>query len=616
MYAFLPVILIFLMAMGASVRYHRRFQEVLPAVIGCIITVLYIFYCMDLLLAGFILLIGMGIITSIILIYKGATRGWRDFFEPVFTPDILVWLLSVCILYLITKSNLAGLWDELRLWGAYPKILFYTDKLQLAEDSQLFHEMQAYFPGISLWAYFFEKSAIVFKESTLFFSYGVYAVSLLMAGCTKISWKDYDTIPVIILAICMVPTLCYNSSFDYANFYFSLFADPVLGLTLGCLIYLMTQKVYTDEFSYVRFALLLITLTILKSSGIAFAIIIITGTVVYERKEHSRTGSIHKSVGLFLACIFCRSIWQVLCRSVNASNPTNFQITALSDLSFLKTFISELVFRCVIRTDFNRLYEGYSFVAVYLVLTVIFLCIGKMSGRKKRAEYVVPYIVLNICVFVFLLGLYITCISGFQKNTPSFPRYTCTVLCAMTVFCFAVLMNNMHQMFRKSRGNRLVLVLILISVFVIFPFHSAKGYERGKEIVSQADQITENLMNKMEKNQVQKGANVFLICEGWGGEYVLYHHRIYFYALESYRVKNHATMTKLSVDSGLEEDIENRKQDFLNYLREEECSYVWVAGISKQFIVQYQEVFSDEITNESLWKVTERNVQLMMQLIK
>lgn len=41
----------------------------------------------------------------------------------IFTPGFVVFLLGFIILYVLTLDNKVLLWDELRLCGAYPKLL-------------------------------------------------------------------------------------------------------------------------------------------------------------------------------------------------------------------------------------------------------------------------------------------------------------------------------------------------------------------------------------------------------------------------------------------------------------------------------------------------------------
>ena len=61
--------------------------------------------------------------------------------------------LTVLFVY-FAKDNLVGLWDELRLWGAYTKALHTSNSLQLGSDAFIYPIMQSYPPAMPLLGYF------------------------------------------------------------------------------------------------------------------------------------------------------------------------------------------------------------------------------------------------------------------------------------------------------------------------------------------------------------------------------------------------------------------------------------------------------------------------------
>lgn len=85
--------------------------------------------------------------------------------KNIFTPGAIIFIIVFCLITLITRGRYVFLWDELRLWGAYPKILYYDGSLQLGENIQLMPKMQSYEPAMPLFQFLFAKSAGIFTES-------------------------------------------------------------------------------------------------------------------------------------------------------------------------------------------------------------------------------------------------------------------------------------------------------------------------------------------------------------------------------------------------------------------------------------------------------------------
>ena len=78
----------------------------------------------------------------------------KEILKNLFTPGLLIYSLCFILIYFITRNNDVLLWDELRLWGAYPKILFYDGSLQLDGDAQLINIMRSYNPGMPLFLFY------------------------------------------------------------------------------------------------------------------------------------------------------------------------------------------------------------------------------------------------------------------------------------------------------------------------------------------------------------------------------------------------------------------------------------------------------------------------------
>lgn len=615
MQIFLPIIIIMILSITISFVCKRRLAEVFPVCIMGIMFILYLFYCMNLLHYGWILVVASAFIALLYLIQKMV--HCRDNFEKVknkiLQPEILVWMGALVLIAFVTRNNKVSLWDELRLWGVYPKILFYTESLQLGEESLLFEGMDAYFPGMPLLSYFFLKFGIEFRESPIFFAYGTYAVSILVSSVGEIKKNYWGYFPLGVLIIYLIPTLCYNSSFDSANFYYSLFVDPILGITIGYMIFLISQGINNDTFSLVKFIFTLTTVILLKESGISFALIGLAGAILSDIFVKNKVQWL-KMLSVFVACLSTWGIWKGLCHHFNVHNPTNFDINAILDLSFVKEFVLEAVRAPVVNS--NYLPENFtSFIFIYLLLTMVIVGAILIVQKGKQYNYASSFLILHVSNAFFIVGIYIVYVGAFNKRILSFPRYVCTVLMALIVFLWLFVTKEYKEMCLQSSVRKILFSLILIAFFIIFPYHSANEYESGKIVVQTANQHAKLLLEEISKIEKPERHKIFLICDGYN-QYTLLHHRMYYeLAGTGYQIENFVDYTVLGDAERDNEAVLLAQEEFLRYLKEKACEYVYVATTDDIFKTQFGELFDQDVAEDTLWKFSENSGQDKLILV-
>ena len=185
----LRYLIIFLLVSIGSVFfsfYNKKYEETLPITTGAIIIYLYITYIFNFLHIGYYILIGFISIIYIFCIYKFIKeKEKKKIIKNIFTPGFFIFIICFIIIIFIVSGNKVLLWDELRLWGAYPKILFYDGSLQLGDKVKLLNTMQSYEPGMPLFQYFFTKSTNHFIESDLFLAYALLGIIPLITSTNK-----------------------------------------------------------------------------------------------------------------------------------------------------------------------------------------------------------------------------------------------------------------------------------------------------------------------------------------------------------------------------------------------------------------------------------------------
>lgn len=280
--AYVPPLLVLLLATGLVASMLRiRLESAMPIALMSIAIVLYVFYISGILHSGFIALIVMIAAGTVVNLVRLVRVGrLRLLATRVFTPQLATFLLVCAISYLATRHSTVRLWDELRLWGAYPKILHDSGTLQLGQSADLFAAMQSYPPGMPLLAYFFGAFSFGFQEPMVFFAYAVTAAIFLLPISRLLTWRHFFLVPLAAGLIIGIVLYFWNSNDDNGNFFGSLFIDSYLGLLGGYGCYQIATAAVHRRAGIVALALTSATLYLFKETGLLFGVVLIAAALV------------------------------------------------------------------------------------------------------------------------------------------------------------------------------------------------------------------------------------------------------------------------------------------------------------------------------------------------
>lgn len=406
----IPIAVILAGSIMLSVWFDKRIEETFSAYVMLITTVLYMFYLFDALIYGLYLIVGIsicmfgGAVVKLCLVLKNEKFELKKYLEKIFTPSIIIIFLVLVIGWLIVRNNIVMLSDPMRLWGAYPKALYYTDRLQIGENSLIFSMEQSYIPGMPLLVYFFEKLGCrTFSEPVIYFVYIFAVVICFLPALSKLHWRDWGKIPLYAIIILVLPLMIYNS-FEY-TFYFSLFIDPILGVFMGYLLFLLTRPVMDEWFSTIQFLLGLSMCTLLKDSAIAFtAIAMLWVFIQYMKKEPEHFWI--KSALVVIVPILEYCSWQVAAISHGVlRHSVPFSMQGLLDIEFIKEFIINLYTFPIFESLFAFLPYMNTFAGVYILIFVISILIWRILLPEKRRIYVGGMVACILMQAVYMGGV-------------------------------------------------------------------------------------------------------------------------------------------------------------------------------------------------------------------
>lgn len=535
------------------------------------IVFLYLFYIFDVLFYGWyalagalLVIIALGLRT-LLLGYMGGQISFANQMISIITPSFLIFLLGCAMSYFLVKNEYVNLWDELRLWGAFPKILHYTHKLQLGNDVLSFVPMQSYPPYMPLFIYFLTGFSESFSEASIFWGYAIFCLSITMHVFDGLEWKDWAWVTIATFFCIMIPCFFYLNAGDGAFFYRSLYIDPVLGVVIGYLFYQALQVDIKDTLSNLLFLLTVIVVTLLKDSGIMFALT--SAFILILRKNKERK---NRLILLSLAvCILSFISWKANMHIHQIAESIPLQAKAGIDdvnnwINLWKAFWNQPMI----------LVPRIAFIPIFIILVII----DVITDRKTKAtEMKIGFpsrMLLYLSFVVFVVGYF----ALYPVSLASFQRYMGTLLTGYFVLILFRLLNIMltENSFDELKGRLLIkskkiaVILIVIPITLIFIFNY--GLNRYRMFPMDTDFFknqAESIMNNVSGDLYNtiRPANVFLTVDREYADAVRGHHRVYYELIgTNVRIKNYKLFDSKKVTQKSIQDLLMEGYDYFYFL--------------------------------------------------
>ncbi|MCL2486828.1 MAG: hypothetical protein FWE86_04435, partial [Oscillospiraceae bacterium] len=423
----------------------RKIEETLPVTATAVVALLFVFYCLDLLSFGFaavcVLCASCYAAAGYFLLINRHNRQYLlSFCRKIFSPGLLVFIFGVGMLLFLSQNVGVFRFDELRLWGAYPKILFYTSRLQTAGNSMLaYPTMNQYLPGMPLFQYFVLRFGGGFSESRILFAYGLLCLILLMPMTRRINW----TRSCVIISVCTVFALLFQAATNGGGgkLYFTLFIDGAVGFFAGYLFYLAFRRPFASRFAALRFCLGLAVMPMIKESGVMFSIMAAATAVAAEIlcyggwRPARRNRTLRFSAAALTCLIFPVAVWRIMSRVYGLHRLQTF--SEPFSLKYAGEFLRTVIISPMLMS--SPVLSLFSVGSAYLVLAGIFcgiyFIIPKQNREKRDGRlFLLVSIGLAAANMVFIIGLYVLSAMNWDGDFMSFGRYMSSPLIADLVF--------------------------------------------------------------------------------------------------------------------------------------------------------------------------------------
>ena len=481
------ICLVLLLLCGAvlGILTNRRTEECVPVVFTGTIVFLYLFYCVNLLSVGRIVLYaGIAVLFAAGLVKLIKKKEGKAFWKTFFSPGIVLFLTLSILLVIFCANLMPSVWDELRLWAAMPKALHFSQSLQVGEGSLLYSTMQSYPPGMALLVYFFTSFSGGFSYSSIFAVYFIFVCALVLPAMKEHRWKQWFIFPAVFFLLILMPILLTVSGAEASgdwNFFFTcLYIDPILGCLMGHAFYLAVKRPSKGWFSTLAFTLVLFVLPAMKNigalyAGVAFLTAFVVALMEKEKKGRNILFAIIPVAGAAVSYLS----WQWIIRARGTGEFIDMQLSSFTWEKLLNVLKG--------MTSWGKipfLYYALFFILVGIVLTFVVKDLPKRTALIGTSGFVLSFL-------IFFYGY----VSHYGWMLSSIHRYTSTFTFAFFIYLLMRAVSGIHfsggvSFVRSIRKAYLLLLLgLLLMACGIFLLFRAKHWQLENQSWSDAERI-------------------------------------------------------------------------------------------------------------------------------
>ena len=369
-----------------------------------------------------VLFIGLALIFLLVKI-----SGFRSqFVKSTYAPSTIAFVsLSLISLYK-SKDWVLSQWDEFTNWGLVVKAMYEYSALGPATPVEMVAEK--YPPGIPLFQYFVMDFSSGWREGLLFWGTHLIVIAIIVSVLAKSSYKYLSEIALKLFLALAASSVFFNN-FD------NIYADPVLALAFGFLLFVAIQASHLDGRWTVVLALTAGFVTMTKATGIYFAAAAILINIVATLFTINLTSGkkLVRAFGPALASLTTVGAiwisWRFYAINFGTSiiGTDDTFPTGFNNMTNQEEVVTNYI-GAFFDTYLNPSYSA-SLSSVYwtIICGLLFLIWARLNGRKYRRRNIalgITLIVVTAGYFGAILLAYLTEFGpGEAANLASYARY-------------------------------------------------------------------------------------------------------------------------------------------------------------------------------------------------
>ena len=553
----------------------------------------------------------------------------RETLGEFFTPGMAFFLAAslLFVIVLSSKHPYFMIWDEFSFWGIAVKNMWLNSKLYTMFTSSMIGV--SYPPALPVFSWFMQCVSTVFTEWKVYFAYDILMMSVFTMLFARLKWKNYIAIPV--LSFTSVAALyIFWESFEGLKLYSTSYSDVPLGVLFGAAL---AAWFSSDERKLPRWGVTMLALALLpmaKDTGFAFALVaaaVIAFDMIISRNFPSesllkRKGKLAKyayAALLFAAVLISYEAWTLHLASAAdiTRNSVPYEYGLVDMLLGRDPFFNEIWRRMVNALTESKLVTFGNVKTMLIVFTLVPIILAPLCREKRNSvRMVVTSLLMLVGFFLYYLMmayLYTAVFHSSEYSLTSYQRYISSYaigwLIAILALSFGEISAWRWPKAVKATGIAACAALVW-SLFYYTPIPLS-------HYVIMSDEVYQDLLPlralMMQNAADFRGAftgddRIYYVCQDSnGGEWFYFNYEFQpAYTVET--LSGGDFVKKGSYHNG-RYDVEADRNDFENYLKEQQVGYVFVQKIDDYFNEEFAPMFSDNLMGfhdgtASMYKVT------------
>jgi hypothetical protein len=334
--------------------------------------------------------------------------------------------LSLISLYK-SKDWFLSTWDEFTHWGLVVKAMYEYAALGPATPVDLV----PYPPGISLFQYFVMDFGADWREGLLFWATHLIVISIIVSVLAKSSYRYLSEIALKLFLALAASSVFFNN-FD------NIYADPVLALAFGFMLFVAIQASHLDG----RWALILALtagfVTLIKPVGIYFVVAAILVNIVatlftvkFSDARKARLAFVPAVISLTTAAgvwlIWANFVFHMGATTSTPLDTVNRKFYSYNDVSAITESFITAFFSTNLRPSFSIAMTSFTWTILCGLFYVLWTKINDVKNLKRNVTIGLVMVLATFGYFIVILITYLSVFGGGEAaGLASYARYIST----------------------------------------------------------------------------------------------------------------------------------------------------------------------------------------------
>ncbi len=532
--------------------------------------------------------------------------------QELFKPG-MVFFIAATVMFAVMfaiRQPAFRKWDEFTFWGPAAKITVTARQLYTLVESSIIST--SYPPFLAVLSFFVQSLSIGFTEWKVYLAYDMLLMACMALIFANIEWKHVLSIAAAV-AFSLLGLYFFKNSFEQNILYCSVYSDIPLGALFGGAL-LMHFHCEADGWpKFLATASAIASLPMLKDVGMALGMIAagvifvdmaLTGERPTKRvfKRESRVLSMVYPLLLIVLARANHLIWNAhftatsgLRRAVVSYEYSVFEILAGKDPFFNDLFkeMNDMLFTYQI--------DAFAcFGVTVILLTLLPIAASLFTGSGKRIARVAAYALVMCAGFFAYYYFHTYCYTAvFARSArlTSFDRYISTYLIGWMIADVGVILCCCGLKYRyfENAGGIAACLLIVGLHFGLCPSEPAGYIFFGSSIDIGKSAVRQLIEEKVKAfDGLTPDDRIYFVCQGSnGGEAFVFNYEM----MPAYTVEmmGGGNFVKPGSEHDGLYDIEVDRQDFADYLIEQDVDLVFMLRIDDYFAEECMPLFWDNL---------------------